>query len=564
MKYNINQYQDIFFINGCVIIVDYLLGTLEIIEKWDKKAEVNFINSSLYNAYEKRFSELQKQMKNEEELTVVLIPSYRCNMECEYCYEGHQKRKSKVMSYVEKNEIIEMISQKYLKKINFVLLGGEPIYGENLYFFKEFFCDVKNTGLNYQISCVSNGLEIIDNFGIIKEIGISRFQITIDGLEEVHNRRKKSKISGKNPFKEACHSISKLLENNIEVDLRINIDQYNANQINGIAELIQDRGWNEEEGFTAYIYPVTYSGNDEKKEYFTEVQILKRVLEIIKPEYEELFELDFHGIEFINTILSDNIFVPKTQFCASCINQMVFDGNGNIYTCWWGANNKTFSVGKYQNQQLEVNNQQLEAWKKHSVNTIKKCISCKYRYICGGGCVFKAYLNHGNLNDGNCAEFYEIINTYLQFKLEKNKIYQRLLNCKFEMIKEFLNREKFLSMVAEGNSMEPAVNSGEKIVISSDLSNLKIGDIVLYVNWGELKLHRITEVKENDFYTLKGDNEDYCEDVHICKFLGKKVKHTIYKSYTGKMKCNAADYQLLMSIKNSEIIDIEVRRKCKQ
>lgn len=117
MKYNINQYQDIFFINGCVIIVDYLLGTLEIIEKWDKKAEVNFINSSLYNAYEKRFSELQKQMKNEEELTVVLIPSYRCNMECEYCYEGHQKRKSKVMSYVEKNEIIEMISQKYLKKL---------------------------------------------------------------------------------------------------------------------------------------------------------------------------------------------------------------------------------------------------------------------------------------------------------------------------------------------------------------------------------------------------------------------------------------------------------------
>lgn len=564
MRYDINQYQDIFFIDGNSIIIDYLLGTLEIMEKKGEASQVNFIVSSQYSAYEKRFSELKKQIKNDEECTVVLIPSYSCNMECEYCYEGHQKKESKLMSWEEKDKIIEMIKQYSLNKINFVLLGGEPIYGENLIFFKEFFCELKDIGVNYQISCISNGLEITDNFGIIKEIGISRFQITIDGLEEVHNRRKKSKISGKNPFKEACRAISKLLENNIEVDLRINMDQYNVNEINGIAELIEKKGWDKKEDFKAYIYPVTYSGNDEKKEYFTEVQILKRVLEIIKPEYEELFELDFHGIEFINTILSNEIFVPKTQFCASCSNQIVLDGNGNIYTCWWGASNKDFLIGKFQNHQLKVNNHQLEVWREHSVDTIKKCKGCKYRYICGGGCVFKAYLNHGELNQGNCAEFYEIINTYLQFKFGKGTIYKRLLNCKFEMIKEFLKQEKVLSIVVEGSSMEPAINSGEKIVVGSDLFNLKIGDIVLYMNEDELKLHRIIDVKENGFYTLKGDNEDYCEDIHICRFLGKKVNQIIPKSYMGKIKYNVADYQLLMSIKNNEITDIEVKKECKQ
>ena len=34
------------------------------------------------------------------------------------------------------------------------------------------------------------------------------------------------------------------------------------------------------------------------------------------------------------------------------VNQIVFDGNKQIYTCWWGTNSADFKIGKFDDKEI--------------------------------------------------------------------------------------------------------------------------------------------------------------------------------------------------------------------
>ncbi|MDO4662839.1 MAG: SPASM domain-containing protein [Tissierellia bacterium] len=247
------------------------------------------------------------------------------------------------------------------------------------------------------------------------DMGIDHIQITLDGTERVHNNRKKSKIRGLNPYREVINSVDILIKNKIYVSLRVNVDSNNISEIININNLINVKNWGDSKFFNAYLYPVTQDGNYNSKKYIREDFLLKLVLkEINKLDFNSNnFYLDFHGIDFINSILKRKVFIPKFKFCASCSSQYVFDCKGNIYTCWWGADNPDFIIGNFRNDMIDY--EKIRNWHSHDVNNIYKCSTCKYKYICGTGCVFKSYLKNGNLNCGNCSEFYNIISLYLSY-----------------------------------------------------------------------------------------------------------------------------------------------------
>ncbi len=421
-KLDVNQFQEFFHVKNKGVLIDFLVGTMELYDDY-KNIEVCNIFSEEYRELENEYVKNKNLLKSHE-CTIVLIPSYHCNMECEYCYEGHVKSKSGIISTDEIeiiiNQIKKIIAKHDYQSICFILLGGEPIYEKNLNFFKYFFSVFKDENIPYSIACVSNGLDISEKIDTILEIGISQFQLTIDGLEKVHNMRKRSKIIDKNPFINVCKSVDTLLNLGIDTIVRINIDKDNVDSIPDIAKLIKERGWSKYENFSAYLYPISYSGNFIDKEYDDEVNILCKVINQIErlSIEENVFELDFHGLDFIDNILEGKTFLPKFQFCSSCSSQFVFDGNRNIYTCWWGGNNKAFKIGDFNNLSSNLYKNEVDRWNNHSILSIKSCFNCKYKYICGGGCVFKANMNHGSLDNGNCADFTNIFRIYLEYKLE--------------------------------------------------------------------------------------------------------------------------------------------------
>ncbi|PXV93850.1 signal peptidase I [Lachnotalea glycerini] len=62
-----------------------------------------------------------------------------------------------------------------------------------------------------------------------------------------------------------------------------------------------------------------------------------------------------------------------------------------------------------------------------------------------------------------------------------------------------------------GKSMEPTIMKGEVVRFENDISNLKVGDIVLFFNKDHLTTHRICEIILNHntkYYITRGDSEN--------------------------------------------------------
>lgn len=194
------------------------------------------------------------------------------------------------------------------------------------------------------------------------------------------------------------------------------------------------------------------------------------------------------------------------------------------------------------------------------MDTIEKCKKCKYRFICGGGCVFKANLNYGTINEENCSDFYEIIEEYLKYKLDGKNIYYNLLKLKFKTLKQLINNIKYIIIKAEGNSMLPYICSGEKVIVFFDILKLDIDDIVLYISKDTLKIHRIVSKAIDGSYNVKGDNDNYIEQIRKYDIIGKVVNNIEKNNYTAKIEKCFLNYRMIFDIKDNELINIGVYR----
>lgn len=410
----VNQYQDVINTeSGRVFLIDYLIGDIqEITEKtihetFDEKA---FILAKQY--------EIELEKIKPTNMTVVLIPTYGCNLKCEYCYEGNitnTNQYSKLNIETVINAILKIKNGFNYESVTFVMLGGEPILGRNLKWFEKFFNKFKNFNVPYEIICISNGVNVYNNIQIIKKIGVNNIQITLDGMEQRQNNRRPTKDPRINVFKSIVKSIQILLEENINVNVRINVDESNISELSKMHSFFQKMKWWKNKNFSAYIYPISFNGNDINAVYSSENKMLQLVTKELLKVKECYFYLDFHGLDFAEDMLRKNIFYPSLTFCEAATNQYVFNDSGKIFTCWWGTSIDEFILSDNNNIFSNEFNENIKKWHNRKINKIKECISCKYKFICGGGCSYKAYLNKRNFQSGNCAPFKENIKVFLEY-----------------------------------------------------------------------------------------------------------------------------------------------------
>lgn len=131
MSIKINQYQDVFAINNNKVLVDYFFGKIEILDFCSEKGQVIECHSESYDMDEKIYFKRINEERNKNEYTIVIVPSYSCNMECEYCYEGHEKKVSQYISPKElkRNGVIQI----YFMRIFIQLLIAEIIKRKSIF-----------------------------------------------------------------------------------------------------------------------------------------------------------------------------------------------------------------------------------------------------------------------------------------------------------------------------------------------------------------------------------------------------------------------------------------------
>lgn len=252
-----------------------------------------------------------------------ILTTTRCNARCFYCYEMSSKGKHHM------SEETALKVAKYIhavapmnKRISLSWFGGEPLFNMKVIdIITEY---LRDNGRQFTSTFATNGY-LFNKDLVLKAKNIwstTQCQITIDGTEQLYNKIKnyvtKDPLS---PYKKVLNNIAILLNNGIQVSVRMNIDKANAANLKLLVYELKNRFGNHP-NLSLYSWIVF------EDEHYT------RTLDEHKQIFEDLKELE-SAIEecgyFIGTIPNNDI--ASAQCMADKGNSVLISQDGNLGTC---------------------------------------------------------------------------------------------------------------------------------------------------------------------------------------------------------------------------------------
>ncbi|MBC7334639.1 MAG: radical SAM protein, partial [Actinobacteria bacterium] len=284
------------------------------------------------------------------------------------------------------------------------------------------------------ITIVTNGVEAIDFIDILHPFkkDIDMLQITVDGPKEIHDSRRRYP-SGKGSFCKISESIDALLKNNINTNVRVNIDNTNINHLPKLYQYVYEKGWVKHPNFSIKPSLVTDHSTLEYNDIIIpEEKLLEKLIKIYDqyPWLEELFGFYLfkplrHILDIVNG--APNV-APRFVNCESNLIELnVFCPDGYIYVCPESIGNKEIAIGRF-SPRLEFDLDKINIWKERTIAKMEKCCLCKFSPICGGGCTYSSILIFKKYNNPVCERFQEVLDTFI--KLRGQKIFSSYLTTR--------------------------------------------------------------------------------------------------------------------------------------
>lgn len=142
---------------------------------------VNETNIANYFAY----------MRSKSELQIIMIVTRNCNFRCPYCYQEHLKNKSMTAGLMEQIRIaiLKKIQEGDFKNVEIAWFGGEPTLElEKVITFMQLLRKEMPANVELIGQMTTNGYLLnIENLRRLVNVGVIRYQITVDGLAHTHN-----------------------------------------------------------------------------------------------------------------------------------------------------------------------------------------------------------------------------------------------------------------------------------------------------------------------------------------------------------------------------------------
>lgn len=230
-----------------------------------------------YSRHSGRLPSHLLQFSKDKKPVVVWNMTRRCNLKCVHCYA-----RSEDISYdneLSHEQSIAMIDDLAEFGVPVLLFsGGEPTVHPRLVEYAEY---AVSKGMRAVIS--TNGTLITkEKAKIFKEIGLSYVGISLDGLEETHDKFRGVKGS----YKKAMAAIKNCQEAGIKVGLRFTINKRNVKDIPGIFDLLEEKNIPR-----ACFYHLVYSGRGSEiaKEDLSHEET-RKVLDLIMDRTRDLHD----------------------------------------------------------------------------------------------------------------------------------------------------------------------------------------------------------------------------------------------------------------------------------
>jgi len=341
--------------------------------RWVARANTDEVASFEVALYQARLQQLARHFRNDY-LQLILLPTEDCNFRCVYCYEGFQLGRM----HPDVQQGIRRLVQKRapgLKTLEIGWFGGEPLtaYDIVLDLTRYFVRTAQEHDVLLLQHMTTNGYLLTpDRFVELHELGLRNFQVTLDGNEEEHDRKRIGK-EGFRTFDTIWNNLKSMKDGRRDfvVTVRVNIDQENLSGIPAFVERLA-AAFTGDRRFRLHLHKVGRWGgaNDSNLKIFDDERALLRLYHLAK---DEGLQLDLN-------------MNPGSKVCYAALPySFVVRADGRINKCTVALEAAENQVGRLLSDgSLLLNNERLRPWILDGSLTDSVCQTCAIRPLCEG------------------------------------------------------------------------------------------------------------------------------------------------------------------------------------
>ncbi|XUW93347.1 radical SAM protein (plasmid) [Burkholderia sp. M6-3] len=202
---------------------------------------------------------------DEKILSLIVMPTEKCNFRCTYCYEDFAHGKMSAQT-IESVKLLIRRRVPSLKQLNIGWFGGEPFLARDIVE------DITShgsecaaeSGCAFSASATTNGF-LLDRSTVQRlcAIGLRNYQISIDGVREQHNLTRRGPNRRSDSFSQIWSNLESIRASNIEISvlIRLHITRENFSFAHSAVDLLNETLLSDPR-FSLIIRPVGNLGKD--------------------------------------------------------------------------------------------------------------------------------------------------------------------------------------------------------------------------------------------------------------------------------------------------------------
>ena len=334
--------------------------------------------------------------KDEYPSDFLLFPTFDCNLRCPYCFQKKNRvsRSNALITrqIVDKayDAIKNLCRENHIKNPLLYLFGGEPLL-MGLAGIIEYILSMSLHN-NIRTGIITNGSSLSDYAEILQFYKVGFVQVTLDGPQHIHDLRRKY-VNGKGTFDKIIHGIRSIVDSEIDIFIRINIDSHNIDFLPELAEFLAKAELLRDNVMIfagPYRDLTCYSYQYQLPEHV----MLEKIFSIYRkfPKTRSIKLLGWPGLDYLQYFLSTGrLLPPRVSYCISSYGRFSLDPAGRLYACGNATGTAEYAVGRY-SPFLELDRKKLALWRQRRFIRMSQCLDCHIAPLCGGGCTLQSLI----------------------------------------------------------------------------------------------------------------------------------------------------------------------------
>ncbi len=344
-----------------------------------------FIIDSSINEINRLVLEHNKKYMFNEVLKLTILPTLSCNFNCHYCFE-RENGDNIFMTDEIIYKTIEFIksrftANKYLRKIDIDLYGGEPLVGmKQLIFFYDKLNELqKEFDFSYSSMIITNGYLLTDeNISHLDSFNCHRAMISIDGYMEKHSssRTHKSPVIT-DTYTPIINNAKRFIELGNSMTLRVHINDKST--FDDVKRILSEFPTSLRKRITPIFVPIFDAGVEVNPDIYLD--------QLRNYAIDEGFDIGGELALIFKSVSSCNT-------CAS-YDSYTISADGRIFICDYSDFSDEdfikYGVGTIDKYEEIFSNTNYINFAGDFFYQKINCLKCKFLPACKGGCKVKSY-----------------------------------------------------------------------------------------------------------------------------------------------------------------------------